>query len=353
MMRLLPRLSVGLLFWGCAASSSSVKSRDSSSDGDAASNTEQSASDTDPADTQVYSGLLSIGDLEYLGAFRVSSDDFGVSNSNYAVGTLGFNPKNHSLFLAGHAQHNAVAEFPIPTPGLSEETASLPLAETPLQPFTAVLDAGPHGNPDEIDRITGLYWMDGSLIVNAERWYDAGGEATDTTLVVRDADRLDGAVDGWFELDGAAHAGGYLGPIPEDWRTELGGTHLTGWASNYSIISRYSIGPSLFAFDPTDILDTGAGAEGPISTRRLMDFPHADAHYLGEDALLTEEGSAPALWNFLSRAVFGRYRKRYRLQDHPRRRQPLRRLLFLCGRRPVQLLLVLRPGRDPERKRAL
>jgi hypothetical protein len=258
-----------------------------------------------PEETVVDPELLAIEDLEYLGAFRVSSEDFGVSNSNYAVGTLGFNPENDSLFLAGHAQHNAIAEFAIPTLGTATDVASLPLVETPLQPFTAVLDASPHGNPDALDRVTGLFCSDGSLLVNAELWYDAAGTARDTTLVVRDADALGGTVDGYFELDGAAHAGGYMAEIPEEWRTALGGTHLVGWASNYSIVSRYSVGPSLFVFDPQDLVGSSAGAEGPIATRAWMDFPHAGEHYLGTDALTTVEGSAPALWNFLSRAVYG------------------------------------------------
>jgi hypothetical protein len=206
--------------------------------------------------------------------------------------------------VAGHAHHNAIAEFSIPTPSLAEEVTALPLVETPLQPFVEVLEAGPNGNPDGIDRITGLFWVEGSLLVNAERWYDAGGTARDTTLLVRDADQLTGAVDGYFELGGAAMAGGYMGPVPEAWRAALGGTHLVGWASNYSIISRYSVGPSLYVFDPADILSTSPGAQGPIATAARMVFPHEGARYLGADALTTVEGSAPALWNFLSRAVY-------------------------------------------------
>ena len=256
-----------------------------------------------PPDAVADPELLGIEDVTYVGAFRVSSDDFGASNANYAVGTLAYNPQHHSLFLAGHAQHNCIAEFAIPTPGQATDVASLPLVEAPLQPFTALLDAAPGGNPEELNRVTGMLWIDGSLIVNAENWYDAGGTGVDTTLVVRDASDLAGAVDGYFELGGAAHAGGYLGPVPPEWQSALGGTHLTGWASNYSIISRYSIGPSLFVLDPQDLLATGPGAQGPIATSVLMDFPHADARYLGADALTTQQGSAPALWNFLSRAM--------------------------------------------------
>jgi hypothetical protein len=309
-MRYLPALLLAVLVFPACGDSSGTGDDTATDDGgtneDAVTNDDAATThDADaPEETTVDPDLLSIEDLAYLGAFRVSSDDFGVSNSNYAVGTLGFNPENNSLFLAGHAQHNAVAEFAIPGLGTATDVPSLPIVETPLQPFTALLDASPHGNPEAIDRVTGLFCIDGSLIVNAELWYDAAGTARDTTLLVRDADALGGTVDGYFELDGAAHAGGYMAAIPEEWRTALGGTHLVGWASNYSIVSRYSVGPSLFVFDPLDVSGSSAGAEGPIATRVWTDFPHAGEHYLGADALTTVEGSAPALWNFLSRAVY-------------------------------------------------
>jgi len=259
---------------------------------------------TADADASVEPGLLTIDDLTFQGAFRVAFGD-GVSDTNYAVGTLAYNPDRSSLFIAGHAQKNAIAEFAIPQPSMATEVAALPVVEESLQPYVQVLEASPSGNPEGINRVTGMLWLDGQLLVNAENWYDAPGQNEDTTLVVRDATDLVGAVDGYFELAGAAHAGGYMAPIPSEWQSALGGPFLTGWASNYSIISRYSVGPSLFAFEPNDILDSQSGATGPVATTRHMDFPHGGGHYLGEDALVAEEGSASDLWNFLSRGIYG------------------------------------------------
>lgn len=249
-------------------------------------------------------GLATIDDLAFLGAFRVEFGD-SVSDTNYAVGTLAFNPDRHSLFIAGHAQHNAIAEFAVPEPSMETDVVALPVVSESLQPFVQVLDRSPSGNPEGINRVTGMLWLDGQLLVNAENWYDAGGQNQDTTLVVRDATDLGGVVDGYFELDGAAHAGGYMAPIPAEWQSALGGRFLTGWASNYSIISRYSVGPSLFSFEPNDILESAAGATGPVGTVAHMDFPHGGEHYMGDDALDAEEGSASDLWNFLSRGVYG------------------------------------------------
>ena len=265
-------------------------------------------------------GLLEIDDLSYLGAFRFSSAMFGGSETSYAVGTLGCNADRRSLFIAGHAQHSMIAEFAIPDAlGTGDVVADLPIVESPLQDFYPVLGESPNGNPDEIDRITGLYWSDGQLIINANRWYDAAGTARDTTLVVRDA--LGGTVDGYFELEGAARSAGYMSPIPAEWQDALGGDTITGWASNYSIVSRYSVGPTLYVFDPTDVTGSAAGAQGAVSATAFMDFDYGGGEegYLAPDALvytcsqedegsptICEDGaSASPLWNVLSRAMYG------------------------------------------------
>lgn len=264
-------------------------------------------------------GLFAIDDLSYVGAFRVSSREHGDSNSNYAVGTLAYHAGRHSLYLAGHAHHNAIAEFAIPeTLGTGDAVEELPLVEEPLQPFRSVLGAAPEGNPDGMNKITGLYVSDGHLIVQANRWYDATGGARDTTLLVVDGE-LDGPVIGYFELEGAARSAGYIAPIPEEWQERLGAPALAGWASNYSIISRYSVGPSLYAFDPALITRQAddPGANGAIAARAWMDYPHRGGEYLAPDALELQchiaddvtscepDAAASPLWNFLSKAMFG------------------------------------------------
>jgi hypothetical protein len=91
-----------------------------------------------------------------------------------------------------------------------------------------------------------------------------------------------------------------MGGVPEEWQARLGGTHYVGWASNYSIIGRYSVGPSLYLFDPATV----TGTPGPVPTRVLMEFPHGEGTMLGADALGVRQGSASPLWNFLSRAMY-------------------------------------------------
>jgi hypothetical protein len=266
-----------------------------------------SGSDTSDATTTVSDDTLAqINDFSYLGAFRIASNDFGVSNTNYAIGALAYNPERNSIFIAGHDHHRAIAEFSIPDLVISDDLQALEVVESPLQEFVYLLESSPNGNPEGLNRITGMLYIDGQLIINVENWYDAGGTNRDTTLIIRTANNLlTSAVNGYFELDGAAQAAGYMAPIPEQLREDFGGAYLTGWSSVYSIISRYSVGPSLFIFDPADMLDMPHGSQGPVATIDYMNFAYSGGHYLAPDALQTQEGTASALWNFLSNAVYG------------------------------------------------
>jgi len=244
--------------------------------------------------------------LLYKGAFRISSDTFGDSSLNYAIGTLAYNPANHSLFIAGHDHHRAIAEFAIPElldrPTLNE----LNVVETPIQSFKSILNASSGGNPEGINRITGLLYIDGQLIVNAEESYDAGGGNKDTTLVLRDAKNIaTSTIDGYYQLSGGARAAGYMAPIPQEWQTDFGGPYLTGWSSVYSINSRYSIGPSLFVFDSESLLGAASGSMGPISTTAYMNFSYSGGNFLSPDALQKSQGSASPIWNLLSRGMYG------------------------------------------------
>lgn len=305
---------VCLPFAGCSDSSSGqagdlavyADSGDdlSMTDAGGADATDGAAPDGTAADAATGPRRIAITDLVFKGAFRLSSGTFGVSNTNYAVGVLGYNPDNNSLFIAGHAQHNALAEFDIPTPSMKSVVKDLPEVFTPRQDFVKILDRPSGGNPDQLDRITGMLYVGGKLIVNAETWYDAPGDNKDTTMVIQDASDLAGSqIDGYYQLAGAARAGGYLFSIPSAWRQQLGGDYATGWSSVYSIISRYSIGPSLFVFDPTAML--GGSATMPVTTTALMDFPFAGQKHLDPTGLDTQQGSASDLWNHLSRGVYG------------------------------------------------
>ncbi len=265
-----------------------------------------SGSTTETATGSTDNELVQIEDFSYLGAFRLPGGTYGVSNVNYAIGPLAYNPDHHSIFFAGHDHHHAIAEFAIPELSLSDQLLDLNVADEPLQDFISLLELPAEGNPDALNRVTGMLYLDGQLIVNAENWYDAPGDNKDTTLVATAGNDLaNSAIKGYFELDGAARAGGYMAPIPAEWQASFGAAYLTGWSSVYSIISRYSVGPTLFTFDPLEMLAVGTDSNGPVATTPFLNYAYGAGHYLSDEALVNEEGGASALWNYLSNGVYG------------------------------------------------
>lgn len=246
--------------------------------------------------------LIGIDALEYAGAFRVPAQTFGASDLNFSEGPI--EVTGSSLFIVGHTYQQAIAEFAIPPLVISETLTDLNMAGVPRQDFVTVLDrAG--ANPQALDRISAMRWVDGpagpELIVNAYEYYDAPGDNSHTTLVVRDPEDLAGSpVDGFYAMEGAAHAGGWMTDVPAGWRDLLGGPMIAGHSSGVPIIGRLSVGPSAFVFDPMAIVGTSSPPD-PVPTEPLLDYDlgrplHAD---------LSNASGFNAIWTHLSRAVYG------------------------------------------------
>jgi hypothetical protein len=250
--------------------------------------------------------LLYLSDIRYLGAFRLPEATFGTSSMNYSQGPLEYNPSHHSIFIVGHAHHQNIAEFAVPRIVNSTVLGDLEMAIAPLQVFTSVLDRATAGNPQSLDQIGGMAYVNiGStpqLAVNAYEYYDAPGDNTQTTLIARNSDALSTCtISGYHTFEGGAgHTSGWISPIPGIWQSQLGGTHITGQSSGIPIISRTSVGPSSFAFSMGDL--TGPGAvPNSVPTRKLLDF--SLDHPLHED--LSNDTRANDLWTHLSRVVYG------------------------------------------------
>jgi hypothetical protein len=160
----------------------------------------------------------------------------------------------------GHSHQQAVAEFAIPELVDSKVLTKLNMANAPLQPFAKILNRASGGNPQGNNRIGGMLCVSGpagsELLVNAYEYYDAPADNTLSMLVIRKAtDLAKSKVDGYFQVQGGpGHAAGWMSPIPEPWRTVLGGAYLMGNSSGIPIISRSSVGPSAFVFDPLNIV---------------------------------------------------------------------------------------------------
>ena len=243
-------------------------------------------------------GLSSIVTIEYQGKFKVQAG--GDSGPSHAVGVIAYNPDNDSLYLAGHAHHNAVAEFQIPSHlSISDTLADAPFAPV-LQDFVSVLDKKTHGN--NTNKVTGMLYYQGCLIINSEIAYDAPATNQDNTQIFYDAHSLrTSAYGGLFQIEQAAKAAGYMSYVPSHWQERLGGEYLVGWASNYAIVSRYSVGPSLHVFDPQDIVnaDTEVNYSIPVSTHMMYSLSNPIVPNANDDIL-----DVSPIWGVIAKARY-------------------------------------------------
>ena len=242
--------------------------------------------------------VMSFDEISFEGAFALPADTFGDSSLNYAQGVMEVN--DGSLFIAGHAHDDAIAEFLIPDLTASFDKDSLVSSGAPVQQFSSMLNRVANGNAEGLDQITGLEVVDGSLVVNAIEFYDAPADNTTTTFVVSDANNLSGSsVSALHRMQGSARASGWLSKIPPEWRERLGASYISGNSSGDPIIVRHSAGPSAFAINlPADLRGTEPRT---ISASELQGFSlreplHAD---------LFNESRSNRLWTHISHARYG------------------------------------------------
>ena len=211
--------------------------------------------------------LLQQGDLEYLGAFRVPSGNYGGSSFDYGGHVLAYNPANDSLYISGSREHQFVAEISIPNIVNSTDLGSLPTA-TVRQNFADASEGRRKEQDDGNDAHDGgLLVYDGRLYGTVYRFYDASSDTQKRSHYVRPLELSStGHVTGLVTV-GALEAGfvsGYMTHIPDSWKAEMGAPALTGNCC-LSIISRTSHGPAAFAFDPAVI-----GKTEPVPAEPLV-----------------------------------------------------------------------------------
>ena len=216
--------------------------------------------------------LLNIQNLEYLGGFRIPADTLGESGASYANGVITLGKDGRSIYMVGHNNDQAIAEFEIPELVKSLNHKDFNYAKN-IQPFAKVLNRPASGNPQKMDRIRGLEYIKGQLYANTYVYYDASGKATHTTMVIKDAANLaKSEIAGYHAYSAKAHAAGWISPIPQIWQESLKGTYITGSSTGHPIVSRWSVGPSAFTFDPLNN-DYGDAPPSAIALNKLLDFP--------------------------------------------------------------------------------
>lgn len=242
------------------------------------------------AQQEIYSALnlplINIDNFEYEGGFRISaakySNNPSDSESNYdsadfSYGIFTYNQHNNSIYLIGNPRHGSIAEFKVPEIIKSTDVADFKVAKQATQNFLRFYTQGEKKSKEltgilNYFRVTGLAKIGNSLIVNYINWYDANASETDTSIVIKQANRLASSeIIGPYQIQGSAHASGWMTPIPDMWKSILGGSYIVGNQPYASILSRLSIGPSAFSFYPRS--DMIYAASGKVPTKALLDFP--------------------------------------------------------------------------------
>lgn len=248
-----------------------------------------------------------IGSLQYVGGFKFPSGTLGESDASYAEGQIALGSGGSTMYLVGNVNQQAIGEFKIPTLINSLSAKDFNTASV-VQNFSRVLSRPETGNPQAMDRIGGMEYLNGQLVVNTYIYYDAPATATQTTLVIKDATKLStSAVAGYHSFSPHAHASGWMSPIPTEWQAALGGTYIAGNSSGVPIISRLSVGPTAFVFDPTNPL-LGNLSPSNISMSTLMDFSLDHAMGIGSQTFndyMYNVSKTNTLWSHLSRASYG------------------------------------------------
>lgn len=249
--------------------------------------------------------LLTIDKVVYKGAFRVPSNTYGVSSANYSYGAIGFNSDKNSIFLAGHEYHSAIAEFAIPAIVNSTDIGALKTASAPIQNFADVLHKA---NVDwgQGLRISGIFYSNSKLMVNMYRFYDQSPFLQTPTLILENANNLSTTTSakGYLPLQGGGKAGGWISPIPTEFQSVLGGTHISGFSNSTgrAIIYNSSVGPAAFAFNPVAAMNASSTTTS-ISTTELLSYSLDNGLVPKED--LYNASRTNNLWTHASEASFG------------------------------------------------
>ena len=229
--------------------------------------------------------MITPGNFEYMGAFIPPHFEDNVNSFAYSSGVLAFRPDperpetettlSGSLILAGHSQHQRVAEISIPKPVLSslKRASDLPRAQM-LQPFADVT----HGIMQDLaDALNGSDFRLGGLQVVGDRlhWtthiYYNPGEFDTASHGSCPLDLSQSDAEGpWHLGNGASTApdchsdkhAGYIFQIPQAESDKwFGGKNLVSGLWTATGLQNSSHGPSMFAYNLPHQLPAGSAIE--------------------------------------------------------------------------------------------
>ena len=261
--------------------------------------------------TNAYQGFFAAGGhYEYphneLPAVSYYAAEYGPAD-NYGTGLdagIAFHENGTTLFLSGRGgayngsgglgdnggETDSIIELNIPTlikPSDPNDRTGVQTA-TAAQPWSSVFRHTLTENYG-FHSINGLFYDDvtDKLCVQGIVEYDSFPYTQDNMLCYRDpSDLSTSTVDGFYQVKPAsgaqiagteaAHAATWMADVPSAWQAALGGRVLWGGGKNGSILSRSTVGPSLFAGTLN-----GLGTNGVLNVTRHMDFWDIDGLQMG------------------------------------------------------------------------
>jgi hypothetical protein len=224
--------------------------------------------------------LLQQSDLVYAGAFRLPTGSLGTPSGigfGYGDHPITYNYANNSLYISGYDALTAEVTIPQPVTGSNLNNLNRAIL---LHTFADAFE-GKRMNVDPSEtngiRVGGHLFYNNMLYLTSFAWYDGDMSQSKSHFVRPPNLNTTGQVSGPYTV-GTLNAGfysGYMGLIPVEWQSSLGGVALTGNCC-LSIINRTSFGPAAFAFNPTDI-----GKVNPVPVTPLVYYP-AEHQTLGD-----------------------------------------------------------------------
>jgi hypothetical protein len=201
--------------------------------------------------------LLSASDITYIGSFALPRPGTGESSQSFDYGGMGLavSEDGNSLYVGGHVYNQSLGRVSIPNP--IGGTASLIQA-----PKSVPGSVGSSGTSTEL---AGALVYNGRLIVQKRIPYDNSGSGPTHAVGNLNISGFS-SFSRMSNLNSAQFGNGYMGIIPPEWRSLLGGPAFAG-NSVMSINSLCSNGPSFYVFNPDNV------GSGSIPSIPLMYFP--------------------------------------------------------------------------------
>lgn len=204
--------------------------------------------------------LINQNDIRYLGSFAVPGNDGSGADTGlitYGGNALGVSSDGKTLYIGCHDWYSRLAQVSIPAIGGTAQVVTR---------CTAIprLDQVDPGSGSSYKLGGSLQW-NGRTIIAGYSFYD--GDANQRASHFVGSTNLTGITGPSAMTVASGFVSGYMGVIPQEWRSAFGGPAFTGFCCG-AILSRTSNGPTATVFNPDDV-----GRANPIQATQVLAYP--------------------------------------------------------------------------------